>query len=70
MTHTATFFFGALTGAAAMLVVFQLVLSSIKREIRAIRGQLEIDRGFDKRMTAIDAQLRELEREIERNYEH
>jgi hypothetical protein len=36
MGHATTFFFGFLAGAACMLVVLQVMLSSIKRDIRRI----------------------------------
>lgn len=41
MNPTATFFFGFLTGAAAMLVVTQWILGSIKREARSIAKEVE-----------------------------
>jgi hypothetical protein len=48
MNPTATFIFGFLTGAAAMLVVLRLMLSEIEREVRRIHDVRELEREIER----------------------
>lgn len=46
MTPTATFIFGALTGASVMLIVMTVMLSSIQRDVRRIIRLREVERDI------------------------